>query len=792
MKLFRLSLFALLFCSFSSPLFAATLTVCASGCNYSTIQAAVNGATSGDTLTVSAGNYTSFTVSGKTLTITGASASTTKIDGGGSASPVDIASSAHVTLSGFTLTNPGGFTPVVNVNLSTLSLSDAIIDASGGAFFYGIKMSTAGANTLTLNNLLISGYGTYGIQVDGSGSSVTATNITLDGGGSGSAGIRTNNGTTTIKNAIISNHASSCLLTQGGSTLNYSYTDCFSVTTIVGGTAGSGNITTDPGFVGGGDFSLATGSSAIDAGDPHTLDADASRADLGYTGGKGGTASNVNLDVPTMYSTIDLAIAAAEAGDTIRVSQGSYGSLSFSSPTPSPLTLKGSYDAGFTTQSASTTPAVLSSFTISSGFTGTITVDSFEITGSASQGVALSPGSSSASVTLTNNIVHNNASIGIYLSNTVGTLAISGNTVYSNGSAGISGIGSASSLSITNNTVYSNGDGIHFTTAPSGTLVQGNLSYSNTGSSASDGIYIVSGGALTVSDNRTYSNAGSGIYVQSANPVSVTNNVSYSNSVYGIRTENATVSDFSGNVIVSNTSEGGVINGSNGTPTVNNNVFASNDRGLYFGDPTAFISHGPIPSSMNNNIFFGNTFEEMVHIDLFPLATFETTAELNSQSWESGNRVIDPGFSGTNYSLFDLSATSYSVGEGDGTLQFTINRYGTSSSNVSVQYATSDGTAKAGTNYTTTSATASFAKGTNSTTVSIPILYNAPVTSNKTFTITLSSPTGGVLMGNATTATATIIESTSVPLLSNFGMLLFVFSLLGFGLVSLRERHQIS
>lgn len=49
---------------------AATKTVCSSGCDYTTIQAAVTGATAGDTITVAAGTYNETVTVGKSVTIT--------------------------------------------------------------------------------------------------------------------------------------------------------------------------------------------------------------------------------------------------------------------------------------------------------------------------------------------------------------------------------------------------------------------------------------------------------------------------------------------------------------------------------------------------------------------------------------------------------------------------------------------------------------------------------------------------------------------------------------------------
>jgi hypothetical protein len=62
---------ASLFLAFSSPIDAATLNVCPSGCTYSTIQAAISAAAEGDTVTVQNGTYSGFTIS-KRITVTAA------------------------------------------------------------------------------------------------------------------------------------------------------------------------------------------------------------------------------------------------------------------------------------------------------------------------------------------------------------------------------------------------------------------------------------------------------------------------------------------------------------------------------------------------------------------------------------------------------------------------------------------------------------------------------------------------------------------------------------------------
>lgn len=72
------------------PAMAETWTVCPSGCNFTTIQEAINAASEGDTILVLAGEYHEHIVVNKTLTIEGGDASTTVINGSYSGNGVTI------------------------------------------------------------------------------------------------------------------------------------------------------------------------------------------------------------------------------------------------------------------------------------------------------------------------------------------------------------------------------------------------------------------------------------------------------------------------------------------------------------------------------------------------------------------------------------------------------------------------------------------------------------------------------------------------------------------------------
>ena len=75
---------------------------------------------------------------------------------------------------------------------------------------------------------------------------------------------------------------------------------------------------------------------------------------------------------------------------------------------------------------------------------------------------------------------------------------------------------------------------------------------------------------------------------------------------------------------------------------------------------------------------------------------------------------------------------------------------------MAVHYATSDGTATAGSDYTAESGTLNFAAGQTSQTFTIPLLPQFGLVPDRTINLTLSNPTGGALLDNPRTAVVTI------------------------------------
>ncbi|MEZ0265760.1 MAG: Calx-beta domain-containing protein, partial [Phycisphaerae bacterium] len=109
-----------------------------------------------------------------------------------------------------------------------------------------------------------------------------------------------------------------------------------------------------------------------------------------------------------------------------------------------------------------------------------------------------------------------------------------------------------------------------------------------------------------------------------------------------------------------------------------------------------------------------------------------------------------------------VSIGNVSVGEADGTATFTVTRTGTLGGTTTVDYASANGTATAGSDYTAVAGSLSFAPGETSKTITVNITNDTSVESAENFTVTLSNvadPTSpGESIGTAT-GTATITDN---------------------------------
>jgi subtilisin family serine protease len=108
-----------------------------------------------------------------------------------------------------------------------------------------------------------------------------------------------------------------------------------------------------------------------------------------------------------------------------------------------------------------------------------------------------------------------------------------------------------------------------------------------------------------------------------------------------------------------------------------------------------------------------------------------------------------------------FSSATYSVNESSAAINITVNRSGLDLPAVTVDYATSDGTALQTTDYNIALGNVSFAAGETSKTIRIFITDDGYVEGNETFNVRLSNPTGGASLGVPNNATVTIVSNDS-------------------------------
>lgn len=108
-----------------------------------------------------------------------------------------------------------------------------------------------------------------------------------------------------------------------------------------------------------------------------------------------------------------------------------------------------------------------------------------------------------------------------------------------------------------------------------------------------------------------------------------------------------------------------------------------------------------------------------------------------------------------------FSAATYDVGEGTQTATLTVTRSGGLNISTTINYTTSDGTAKAGINYMATSGSVTFpADGkTVSQIIQIPLIDDATSDPTLTFNVTLSAADGTGFIGGRSSATVNIIDN---------------------------------
>ena len=111
--------------------------------------------------------------------------------------------------------------------------------------------------------------------------------------------------------------------------------------------------------------------------------------------------------------------------------------------------------------------------------------------------------------------------------------------------------------------------------------------------------------------------------------------------------------------------------------------------------------------------------------------------------------------------VLSIEDSSLAEGDGDGSMRFTVRLEPASARTVTVDYATSDGTATASVDYTPVTGTLTFGAGSTTRTIAVPIADDQTGEDTETFTVTLSSPSSAEL--DIALATGTIADDDDTP-----------------------------
>jgi hypothetical protein len=108
-----------------------------------------------------------------------------------------------------------------------------------------------------------------------------------------------------------------------------------------------------------------------------------------------------------------------------------------------------------------------------------------------------------------------------------------------------------------------------------------------------------------------------------------------------------------------------------------------------------------------------------------------------------------------------FAQATYQVSETGGSALITVRRSGDTSQGATVQFATADGTATAGADYTATSGTLTFAPGESVATFPVTVLPDTVCDGDETVLLSLSNPGAGTVLGTRSRAVLTILDPTA-------------------------------
>ena len=183
---------------------------------------------------------------------------------------------------------------------------------------------------------------------------------------------------------------------------------------------------------------------------------------------------------------------------------------------------------------------------------------------------------------------------------------------------------------------------------------------------------------------------------------------------------------------------------------------------------------GPKTVSRTENVapysLWGDDMRGTLHGGTLPAGTYTLSATAYAESGASGTTLGTLTVSFEVLAPAALSVADAQAEEGtDATLDFEVTLDRESVGTVTVDYATSDGTATAGEDYTATSGTLTFAPGDTEKTVSVPVLDDGRDEGEETLTLRLTNPSGATIADGEAVGTIANSDPIQKMWLSRFG-----------------------
>ncbi|HEX8119085.1 MAG TPA: Calx-beta domain-containing protein, partial [Pyrinomonadaceae bacterium] len=312
--------------------------------------------------------------------------------------------------------------------------------------------------------------------------------------------------------------------------------------------------------------------------------------------------------------------------------------------------------------------------------------------------------------------------------------------------------------------------------AASGQTVTVNFATSD-GTAAAPGDYAPNSGALTFTPGETSKNFTVAVNGDTTNEADETFFVHLSSPT------NATVGDAQGQGTIANDEAAGTFLFSSSTYSADENAGSAAVTVTRTGGPAggvsvndATASGGTATAGSDYTAASGTlTFASGETSKTFNVPVADDTLFEGSETFNLALSSPDGGTLGTpNTAVLTIndddaqptlqfSSATYTVGESGTTATITVTRTGGSNAGVTVNYATSDGTATAGSDYATASGTLSFAANETSRSFNISISDDALDEPDETVNLTLSNAGGSAALGSQTTAALNITDNDAVP-----------------------------